>query len=260
MSEKLKIVGCGIATQLTPDAVGSKVLNLPDFMGALEQAILAYPMPANGQGYIMMPPETFPLVSAGVGRKAGRNPRTDYVTRDWRGSVTAFLRREYAEPTKKLAVIVYTTAGYLNDPDLKGNDTEIAWAKEQQAAGVTHIIVAVLADISADAGRMPFSAAAIRHNLAGGNNEWTPRTLNNEELALRPLTPAEEQEDAEERANPAKKDRVESYLARNYDFNDADEALIHALVKDARLLHYAANQCRLSEKHEVEDGFHTVAD
>lgn len=111
-------------------------------------------------------------MSAGVGRKMA--DEASYVLRSWRGSVGAYLRREYAAPVESLAVVVYTTDAYLSDPDVAGDTREVERVK---ASGCTHVIVAVLA---AAGPKAPLSPGRLVSNLAGGNKDalaWDADTI-----------------------------------------------------------------------------------
>lgn len=100
-------------------------------------------------------------VSAGVGRNRGRSA-DDYVVREHRGRMGAFLKRQYAAPVESLAVVVYTKAAYAADPEV--NPDEIAAMDDN----VTHVVVAVLATAGPNP---PLSPYRFVSNLAGGNNE-----------------------------------------------------------------------------------------
>jgi len=156
------------------ETIGSKVTDPERFMGALGDAVASFDFNAEtnehvtttGQGLVPLP-GGLPYVSAGVGPKSV-DP-AHYVLREWRGDVKAFLRREYAAPVESLAAVVYTTAAYLADPDIKPED-----ARALTASGATHCIVAVLAN----AGPKPpaYSPGRLVQNLAGGNRSalvWT---------------------------------------------------------------------------------------
>ena len=160
-----------ILTAFQYETVGTKVLLLNSFLRHLERAVLAFDFNAEtnpavtttGQGFITLPPEAYKTVSAGVGRK--RADAASYVLRSWRGQVGAYLRREYAAPVESLAVVVYTKAAYLADPDVAGDTEEV---KRIEQSGATHVIVAVLAAAGPIA---PLSPGRLVSNLAGGNKD-----------------------------------------------------------------------------------------
>ena len=116
--------------------------------------------------------ESRDLVIAGVGKRTS-NP-DDFVVREHRGVVSAYLKREFAAPVDSLAVIVYTREAYLKDPDLvgdpikgvKGDPEELQRAKLSDA---THFVVAVLA---AAGPKSPLTSDRFVKNLAGGNSDF----------------------------------------------------------------------------------------
>ena len=151
--------------------IGSRVINAEDFLDSVSEAIREFDFAGQkvaGQGKIQLPDSACQFVSAGVGRKIV-DPDA-YVLRAWRGSVSAFLKREFASPVESVEVVVYTTAAYLSDPDVASDEAEVA---NVRLAGWTHVIVAVLASAGPDA---PLSPGRFVANLAGGNKEalvWT---------------------------------------------------------------------------------------
>ena len=111
-------------------------------------------------------------MSAGVGLRAEGGPE-DYVLREWRGEVKAFLKRKFAAPVESLSVVVYTVAAYLADPQVDQSERE-----DIRNGGATHVIVAVLAN----AGPKPpaYSPGRLVANLAGGNKDalaWDADTI-----------------------------------------------------------------------------------
>lgn len=149
--------------------IGSKVLDGVEFFRILEHAVAAHDFSQDripGQGFIQLP-TTGSLVSAGVGRR--REDPQDYVLREYRGRVAAFLKREFAAETQSCAVVVYTKDAYLNDPDITPEETRRI---ELLDPPVTHLLVTVLAS----AGPSQLSPHRFTANLAGGNHEaqaWT---------------------------------------------------------------------------------------
>jgi len=170
----IKLGSANILSALDSFAVGTRVTDPTTMIYMIEKAIEGFEFAAQkvpGQGFI---PLTAPvegwseLVSAGVGRKV--NDEDAYVLRSWRGSVNAYLRREFAAPVESVAVVVYTTEAYLSDPEVAGDAKEVDRVRQ---AGWTHILVAVLASAGP---RAPLSAGRFVSNLAGGNKEalvWT---------------------------------------------------------------------------------------
>lgn len=157
----------------TDEAVGTKVLEGQTFLDVLETKVEQH-NPAKdrapGQHFIMCP-EAVPLVSCGIGERT-TNPN-DYVARLYRGRVELFLKREKAAEVTGCAVVVYTRAAYLNDPDVKKEPEELARIEADQE--MTHIIIAVLA-FGGPLGPPPLTPTRFIANLAGSNNEvssWT---------------------------------------------------------------------------------------
>lgn len=158
-----KVVPSDICSALDDRSLGSKVVDREGFMSALERALGAFDFSTQripGQALISLP-EAVPFVSAGVGRRSS-DPR-DYVLREHRGKVGAYLRREHALPAESCSVVVYTHGAYLLDPDVT-----VAEAARVSAAGATHVLVAVLASAGPAS---PLSPYRFVWNLAGGNRE-----------------------------------------------------------------------------------------
>jgi len=162
------IVNADIVTAFVDVTVGTKVTDTTNFLLAAVAAIAKYDFEAQrvpGQGFIMCP-EAVPFVSAGVGPRSSK--ASDFVCREHRGVVGAFLKREFAAQVEGCALIVYTLAAYLADPDVTP-----AEAVRVVETGATHVLVAVLAFAGPKA---PLSPYRLVGNLAGGNNEalaWT---------------------------------------------------------------------------------------
>lgn len=179
MTTPVSLTHANILTAFNPTTVGSKVVHAADFLAYLTAAVERFDFTASnpavttpGQGCIPLPPAVNGFVSAGVGRHVD-NPDA-YVLRSWRGSVGAYLRREHAAPVESVAVVVYTTAAYLSDPDVAGDATEVARIRD---TGATHVVVAVLASAGPCA---PLSPGRLVSNLAGGNKDalaWDADTI-----------------------------------------------------------------------------------
>jgi hypothetical protein len=173
----MNILGSNICTAIDRTGViGSKVTHPIMFLGPLYKAVEKHDFSADripGQGFIQLP-EAVSFVSAGVGHPT-KNPE-DYVLREYRGKVSAFLKREFAATTEGCAVVVYTTEAYLADPDI--TPEEAARIKNWLALPsfykpVSHVLVAVLAFAGPPSQLSPHRFTA---NLAGGNHEaqvWT---------------------------------------------------------------------------------------
>jgi hypothetical protein len=160
----MRIISSSICTAHEPRVIGSKVIDPRGFMAALEAAVAAHNFAADrfpGQALISVP-AAIPFVSSGVGR-----PKPDpsaYTLKLYRGTVSAYLKREHAAPVEGLACVVYTRDAYLNDPDVQTEERERLTAD----SSVTHVLVAVLAEAGARSQLSPYRFA---HNLAGGNRE-----------------------------------------------------------------------------------------
>lgn len=163
----LKFAFSDICSAASSEAIGSRITNDAGFCDAAVKAIQSYDFAAArvpGQGFIQCP-EAVPFVSAGVGPRS-KNPR-DYILREHRGIVSAYLKREFAAPVAGCALVVYTRDAYVRDPDVTPEEA----ARVNDA---THVIVAVLAFAGPDAPLPPYRLV---WNLAGGNREaalWTP--------------------------------------------------------------------------------------
>lgn len=159
-----KIVNSDIVSAFDAEGViGSKVTDHESFMRVVTAAVESHDFAAErvpGQGFIQVP-EAATFVSAGVG-KTTTDPK-DYVCREHRGQVSAYLRREHAAPTEGCAVVMYTTEAYLSDPDVTEEE-----AARVKAAEATHVLVAVLAFAGP---KSPLPPYRFVHNLAGGNKE-----------------------------------------------------------------------------------------
>jgi hypothetical protein len=158
-----KIVPADIVTAFSTSAIGTKVTDQEGFFRAILPAIEAHDFSADrvpGQAFIEIP-AAIPFVSSGVGKR-NLNPH-DYVTREHRGRVNAYLRRELAAPVEGLAIVVYTKEAYFKDPDVTLEE-----AGRIDCAEATHVLVAVLAFAGPKAPLTPLRFVA---NLAGGNRE-----------------------------------------------------------------------------------------
>jgi hypothetical protein len=157
-----------IVTALKPPTIGTRVTNLLEFFRVAQAAVEGHDFTQGkvpGQAYIECP-ELVPFVSAGIGPKSSRPE--DYVCREHRGVVAAYLKRKFAATPTGCALVVYTKQAYFDDPEVTTD--EVVRINEN---GATHIIVAVLAFAG------PASALSTHRfvsNLAGGNREaalWT---------------------------------------------------------------------------------------
>lgn len=175
----VRLSNANIVTAFGASTVGSKVTDRAGFVAAVASAVEAFDFTAAnpsvttpGQGFLPLPPSAAAFVASGVGRH--RNDPSAYVLRSWRGSVGAYLRREFAAPVESVAVVVYTVAAYLSDPDVAGDAAEVA---RINAENPTHVIVAILASAGP---RAPLSPGRLVSNLAGGNKDalaWDADTI-----------------------------------------------------------------------------------
>ena len=157
-----------------PQTVGTKFVRVGGFIGVLHEVLPLHDVSKDrvrGQHFITLPEHTYHLVSAGVGRREGRGVN-DFVLREHRGHVGAYLQRKYAAPVESLAVVVYDFEAYRADPDVTPEEVKYL-------EGASHIIVAVLAGAGPQS---PLTPGRFVHNLAGGNNEaliWTADEIRN---------------------------------------------------------------------------------
>lgn len=173
-----------IVTAFDRKTIGSKVLDDAKFLTCLADAMEAFDWTAcrqPGQAYISLGKEACAFVSGGVGHRT-QNP-DDYVVRLNRGDVGMYLKRRHAAPVDSLAVVVYTLAAYVQDPDCSDDER-----KRVMDMGLTHVLVAVLASCG-----KPSTLTAHRFvwNLAGGNNEalaWTADEIRQKAKEIRDFT------------------------------------------------------------------------
>jgi len=158
-----------VLTALNDSTIGSKVISKKRFMTDLQEEIAKIDFQScrvPGQAYVQLPERFCSFVSAGIGRRTS-NP-DDYVVRLYRDKIGLYLKRQFASEVDKVAIVIYTTEAYLNDPDV--TETEAQWVKDR---GYTHMLVAILASAGPPSPLTPYRFV---HNLAGGNNEakeWT---------------------------------------------------------------------------------------
>jgi hypothetical protein len=164
--EVLRVVPSEICSALDTRSIGSKVTKVAPFYAVMDQAVVHHDFSKDrvpGQGFLVCP-ELVPFVSAGVGPRS-KNPE-DYVLREHRGIVGAYLKREFAAPVTGVALVVYTKEAYLFDPDV----TSTAEAEKVRAdLSITHLLVAVLAFAGPEASPLP--PYRLVWNLGGGNRE-----------------------------------------------------------------------------------------
>lgn len=171
----IKFADANILEAFKVKCVGTRVTDGFSFTAHLRAAVAKFDFTAQttpGQGFVVLSPSACAYVSAGVGRH--RNDPNAYVLRSWRGTVGAYLKREFAEPVESVAAVVYTVDAYLADPDVAADEFEVGRIKASEA---THVIVAVLASAGP---RAPLSPGRLVSNLAGGNKDalsWDADTI-----------------------------------------------------------------------------------
>lgn len=152
--------------------LGTRVEVIDAFLRHLHEAVERHDFsadkPVPGQAFVELPEAAVEFVSAGVGHRT--SDPNDYVLRNHRGRVGAYLKRERAAKPTSVAAIVYTMDAYLNDPEVRFNDAEYSRAHN---SGATHALVAVLAFAGPKSPVDPFRFVA---NLAGGNNAYLGKT------------------------------------------------------------------------------------
>jgi len=172
----MHIIPSNICSAFEPSGViGSKVINHAEFSRVLQSAVAAHDFSTDrvpGQAFLVIP-EAMPFVSCGVG-KPSANP-DHYVLREYRGRVSAFLKREFAAPVESCAAVVYTMAAYLSDPDITPEEAERVnnTGTQDLTIGPAYVLVTVLASAGPKSELGPYRFTA---NLAGGNKEaqvWT---------------------------------------------------------------------------------------
>ena len=162
----MRIANANILTAFDAASIGTKVTNPSGFRAHLADAVGSTDFGAQrvpGQAFLTLPEAAQRTVSAGVGKRT-TNPG-DFVLREHRGKVAAFLKREHAAPVEGLAAVVYTAEAYLSDPDVAGDAGEVERIQDE---GATHVLVAVLAFAGPKA---PLGPGRLVANLAGGNKE-----------------------------------------------------------------------------------------
>lgn len=155
-----------------PLCLGTRVENIDAFLEVVRAAVEAHDFSKDatpGQAFLTLPDEATQLVSAGVGpRSADSN---DYVVRNHRGRVDAYLKRVRAAKPAHVAVVVYDRAAYLLDPDVRRDEIEYKLVHDGDC---THAIVAVIASAGP---RPPVSPFCFVANMGGGNNAYLTKTV-----------------------------------------------------------------------------------
>jgi hypothetical protein len=161
-----KIAFSNTLTAFNDSTIGSKVTHQQEFLRLVEFAIFTHDFGTDripGQAYLSIP-EAIPYVSSGQGENTFE-PR-DYVLREHRGRVHAYLKRYRANPVVEVAVVIYTKEAYLNDPDISesGQDEFDRITNENP----DYVLVAVIASPVKHSALSPYRFVK---NLAGGNRE-----------------------------------------------------------------------------------------
>ena len=152
----------------TKDGVGTKVLEPQRIIDFLADSVDedAVKFDEHGHAFVPCPQLAGPsegVVSCGVGQHT--NIVLDYVLREYRGQVSAYLQRQYAATATNVAVILYTRNGYLSDPDVDATEA----ARIKGIEDCYYVVVCVLASAGPKA---PVAPRRFCANLAGGNPEW----------------------------------------------------------------------------------------
>ena len=164
MSNNISLRPSLVCSAYAAMGIGTRVLEADAFNEAVAAAVAVHDDSKSatpGQHFIVLAPETFSLVSGGVGLREGHGPE-DYVVREHRGVMGIYLKREFAAPVESLAAVVYTREAYLSDPE--------AAALNEDMGNATHVIVAVLASAGPKAPRTP---ARLLDAIGGANNEFS---------------------------------------------------------------------------------------
>lgn len=178
----MKIAVSCICSAFEEHPIGSKVIWERNFLELLEREIAKHDFASDkipGQAYMVIPgAEKYVLSGQGTHTQ---NP-DDYVLRLHRGKVHTFLKKHRAESTVEVAVVVYTKAAYLSDPDI----LEDGGAERDRitASDPDYVLVTVLASSTKSA---PMSPYRFVKNLAGGNYEalaWTADEIREKARAI----------------------------------------------------------------------------
>lgn len=153
-----------IVTAFDEKTIGTKVLDRDKLFPIIANAMERFDWTTcrqPGQAYIPISKEACSFVSGGVGKRT-QDPE-DYVIRVHRSRVGMYLKRRHAASVDNVAVVVYSLAAYIQDPDCSEEER-----KRIMDMNVTHVLVAVLASCG-----KPSTLTAHRFvwNLSGGNNE-----------------------------------------------------------------------------------------
>jgi hypothetical protein len=161
----MKISVSNVCKAFEDRCVGTKVISKGDFWIRLEEAVASYEFPTNGQGFIVSP-KLAETVSSGDCSREGLE-EGDYIIREWRGEMMMFAKRLRPTPSPGAsfcAVVVYTLAAYLADPEITPEEAE-------RVKGSDYVLVAVLGSYGP---KPTLSSHRFVRNLAGGNAAFVP--------------------------------------------------------------------------------------
>ncbi len=167
-----------ICSAFAEQAIGSRVTAPNSFLYAVTGKAEETKFSEAGSAIIQLQDLVCEYVSSGVGKRSD-NPN-DYVLREHRGEVGAYLKRHLAARCTSVTVVVYTIDGYLADPDVKNDSDEMVRMCWHKAASTKYVLVAVLASSGEES---PLTAGRLIHNIAGGNNDFVqPADLMHREI------------------------------------------------------------------------------
>jgi hypothetical protein len=166
----VRVSHSSLITAFSPQTIGTKVIDHKGFRREMCRAVYDHDFSRDripGQALIEVP-RAIPFVSSGVGKHIDE-PEA-YVLRSHRGKVHMYLHREFAAPVDRCAIVAYTMAAYLDDPDIEETPGEADRILDEDP---THVLVAILAYSGNQTALSPYRFVK---NLAGGNHEalaWT---------------------------------------------------------------------------------------
>ena len=162
------IKNADIVTAFDEMTIGSKVTKPEIFNAIVKRAVEITDFEDQkvpGQAFIKLTGVGFEGVHIGQCVSPGNDRQSidveDYVIRSHRGKVGLYLQRRPITESDSVAVVVYTTEAYLNDPD-------VVLSEADRVSGATHVLVAVIA--SQGNYTSPLSPGRFVKNLAGGNH------------------------------------------------------------------------------------------
>ena len=148
-------------------AIGSEVGDPAAFELELKAALKSHDKSkdrAPGQHFIILTDDVIKKSKATCGVGYATKDTGDYVLREFRGQVKAFLKRQYALEPNFFASVVYTRDAYLRDP-------QVIESGEQPPVEATHVLVAAIVNAEGVPNPAPRSPSTLVACLAGKNNE-----------------------------------------------------------------------------------------